>query len=198
MERMIWRRWREEQSQRGHRHGCLRKWVKISQATPSFMTSEQHAQTHAVKTRCFFFSPHIRFSLFKWIHLRRQRSFAHTQEWVSVCQQGQVRSYTLPQIAAKGSSCGRTMVSPRESVLHPHHIWWFWVLLSVKLSFKYGVYVQWVLEKKKAFQNKFYCFPYPGWPARSLAFMLSAIFSCAKCCCLHEGIIYWLWNTFPW
>lgn len=129
-ERMIWGKRREEQEQRGHRHDCLRKWVKISPNTPSVMTSEQHEQTHAVKTRCHVF-PSFSPLFSKLIHLHRQRLFAHTQEWVSVCLLRTVRSYTLPQNAADRSSCGRTTESPQDSALHPYHIWCF---MSIAVS----------------------------------------------------------------
>lgn len=53
---------------------------------------------------------------------------------------------------------------PQDSVPHPRHIWCFRVLLSVKPSFKYSVYIQLTLDKKPLQIIPSVCFTVLGQP----------------------------------
>lgn len=146
--------WLKVRKTRGHAHDSLKDWVKISFATPTFMFIEQH--TH----RLWKLDPFSPFFFFHLIHIFSipQIFFFYGTQWLRMWhlwQMWRIQSSSIHKlecvfewglaywhkIQQMGVCVGGPRNLPQEPALHSRHIWCFGVLLSVKPSFKYSLYI---------------------------------------------------------
>lgn len=203
------RKWLKVRKTRSYAHGCLRKWVKISFATPTFMFIEQHTHTdHQSQTLYSLLSSSF---ILSHIFLKFHRFFFFT--WPSACEcdvcgrcEGfRALLYTSSSVFEWGLAYWHKILQMGVCVGGPrnlpksrrciHAIFGAseYCCQSSQVSSTACTFSgPWIKSLSKIIS----CLTYPAWPSGRLACAASALLRCAKSVCSQESVINWLWDTF--